>query len=509
MKRRLMALIMVVVVGVWALAGCGSQEKKNNNANSAENAQSTPDAGKQAKNEKTEHIKILMAGTEQPDQQRVVDAMNKLLQEKLNMTIEISMVNFGNYKQQCQLALSGGDDYDVVMIMGSLAANYLNAGYIYELSDLIDKYGKDIIAAMPDTAKAIQMNGKMFGIPMNRDYVQQFSIVMRTDLIKKYGIDTSKIKSLDDMTPVFETVKAKEPDMTMFITQSSSNGYPNQYVWYDQLDNYCGVLMDPKNSTKVTNLFESDEYMDYSKLMYAWNQKGYMLKDGATNTESKQSMMKSGTCFSFPYSYTPTAEVELEQSAGYDLTVVPLEEPMALTSQISTFSWGISSSCENPEKAMEFLNFAYTSPEFNNLLNWGEEGKDYVFEDKDKGIINYPEGVDSKTSGYHLNLGWEIPNEFLTYLWSGSDPDTWVNFKSFNEQSFKSEAFGFVFDSTPVTNEMAAISNVLGQYVNALTAGSAEPEATIKKMNQDLKKAGIDTVIQEKQKQLDAFISNK
>ena len=40
-----------------------------------------------------------------------------------------------------------------------------------------------------------------------------------------------------------------------------------------------------------------------------------------------------------------------------------------------------------------------------NFWNWGEQDKDYVIEDADNGIINFPEGITSDNAGYNLNLG--------------------------------------------------------------------------------------------------------
>ncbi len=67
----------------------------------------------------------------------------------------------------------------------------------------------------------------------------------------------------------------------------------------------------------------------------------------------------------------------------------------------------------------------YGSSEIMNLLNWGEQDKDYVIEDADNGIINFPEGITSDNAGYNLNLGWELPNQFIAYKWTGSDPQLW------------------------------------------------------------------------------------
>ena len=50
---------------------------------------------------------------------------------------------------------------------------------------------------------------------------------------------------------------------------------------------------------------------------------------------------------------------------------------------------------------MEVLDYIYGSSEIMNLLNWGEQDKDYVIEDADNGIINFPEGITSDNAGYN------------------------------------------------------------------------------------------------------------
>lgn len=69
--------------------------------------------------------------------------------------------------------------------------------------------------------------------------------------------------------------------------------------------------------------------------------------------------------------------------------------------------------------------------------------------------------------------------------------------------------FGFTYDSTSVTNELAALSNVKAQYAPALGTGSVNPEETLPKFIEELKKAGIDKVIETKQEQLDKWLSEQ
>lgn len=128
---------------------------------------------------------------------------------------------------------------------------------------------------------------------------------------------------------------------------------------------------------------------------------------------------------------------------------------------------------------MQVLDYIYGSPEVMNLLNWGEEGVDYIIEDEENGIINYPEGVSTENVGYSLNLGWELPNQFIAYKWTGSDPQLWEKMEEFNASAKESTAVGFFFDSAEYSNQIAALSNVVKQYGGTLFSGSGDPEVYI------------------------------
>ena len=88
---------------------------------------------------------------------------------------------------------------------------------------------------------------------------------------------------------------------------------------------------------------------------------------------------------------------------------------MINSSSYSGVIFSVAQNSENPEKAMQVLDYIYGSPEVMNLLNWGEEGTDYVVEDEENGIINYPDGVTADNAGYSFNCGWELPNQFIAY----------------------------------------------------------------------------------------------
>ncbi|MFQ7551643.1 MAG: hypothetical protein ACLRMZ_16640 [Blautia marasmi] len=118
--------------------------------------------------------------------------------------------------------------------------------------------------------------------------------------MEKYNIDTSAIKAPKDMEPVFETVKAGEPDMTMLFSINEGDTPVTRLFGGDPLSdaNYLGVLMDQENDTTITNFFASDWYKDTTTMLYDWYQKGYISKDAGTDTENWRTVCKAGNLFS-------------------------------------------------------------------------------------------------------------------------------------------------------------------------------------------------------------------
>jgi putative aldouronate transport system substrate-binding protein len=97
-------------------------------------------------------------------------------------------------------------------------------------------------------------------------------------------------------------------------------------------------------------------------------------------------------------------------------------------------------------------------------------------------------------------------NQFLNDVWDTEAPDKWEKFRQFNEGATLSPGLGFVFDSTPVKSEVAAVVNIDRQYISALDTGSVDIDRVLPDYIQKLKTAGIEVIIKEKQRQFDQFI---
>ena len=89
---------------------------------------------------------------------------------------------------------------------------------------------------------------------------------------------------------------------------------------------------------------------------------------------------------------------------------------------------------------MQYLNFMYASPEWNNLFMYGEQDVDYTLNDEN--LV-----VQKEDSDYAHVMQWIGPAEFKAYVKEGNPPDLWEQYIDFNNNSLVSLASGFSFDT--------------------------------------------------------------
>lgn len=511
MKRKNIGMILTVAMFAALLGGCGSDsEGTTAGVDTSAGTEQVEEAAVDSGDMYTIHMAYI--GGDLPNEEAVEQALNELVQKDLGMNLELIPLPW-DLGPNLNLMLSGNDDLDILPIRNDLVSGYINSGQIVDLSEYIYDYGQDVIDYMGEDVATIAQdrNGFIFGIPANKEGSLLGGIVMRKDILDELQIDVSTIKTWDDLTPVFEKVKEAHPEMDCLSGTNIVSGVRN---WDNLMDN-LGVLMNCGEDTEIVNLFENDEYVEMVHRVKDWYDSGYIKLDAATTTESVQGLMKNGALFSFVSSIKPGFVEQNEPSIGYELEIAYIyDESGKDTNFLSStaynyFTWGIAQNSENKEKAMQFLNYIFTSPEFNNLINFGIEGEDYVKVEGSDVLIDFPEGKDSSNC-YHLDMGWALPNQFIGYVWNGLPEDEWQQLRDFNDSARKSKALGFMYDAAEVSNELVALKSVLSEYQKALETGSvSDVDATLKEFNEKLYEAGLQKVIDVKQEQFDEWLAGK
>lgn len=436
---------------------------------------------------------------------RIAEKISELTLRDLNMTLKLEILTYPQYFQTIPLELATREKLDIFATQYGDAAQYALNGYVVDLAPLLDTCGPHMLSTYTsDTiAKACSLNGFLVGMPAHKENNIQKSFIIRTDILEKYEIDPAGIKTLDDINAAFEKISAGEPDRWM-LTAGKSMNVP--ILSDSSIGSGSGVcLMGTAEEPVAVNFYATEEYAAWLHQMREWYEKGWVNPAAATDEQAVLTFLM-GQSISYLHGYAhPLTEPELEIVSGFDITLIPISEQLCTTASCAEISFSVSAGSPAPEKAVMMLDYLMTQPAAANLLNWGVEGVDYVVKD---GIADFPEGMDATTVGYHFAQGWMIPNQFICTPWV-TGPNAYADTVAYNAAAKESAALGFFFDPSNVMNELAAIGNVASEYVDALNTGSVDPDEYLPEFLQALDDAGMQTMIDEVQRQLDAFLAAK
>ena len=358
----------------------------------------------------------------------------------------------------------------------------------------------------------------MYGVPLAYINANDQAFVARKDILDKYGIeiDSDKIYSFDELEDIFATVKEGEGDGFYMVAGGMDSDYP---FGAEYATDACGqspasgvIMIDSDDQGTIVNQYATDEYKEYADQMYAWNQAGYFSPDASTNQDSSTTLINGGNYLGTFLNYSGSNTLtDYQNDTGYEGVAIRTMEAVARSNEYSSVLWSIPSTCDNPEKTMEFLNYLYKSSDLTNLLRYGIEGQSYeVVESNDDGtLIKFPEGKDATTVPY-----WQMFGVYGDRLsWYIQEPNKITMNKELKEFSDsitkKSPILGYVFDINNVSAKYSAVDSVIQQYVSIISSGSIDPEQELPEFLSALETAGIDDVIAENQKQLDEWKKNQ
>ena len=483
---------------VLSMAACGNSAGSggNQSAGGDNNA-----ASENTSNEETTKLVLYMASAgNMEDAPKVEEKVNEYIKPLINAEVSLNYINMGSYSEQIGLMVRSGEQIDMLFSFESDTRNYIRQDAVLPLDDLLDKYGSGIVEQIgADNLEAARVNGSIYSLPTLKDMAISRMFVYNKEMADEAGVDFSNVKEISDLTDIFAKVKEKYPDCSMFGGAGGNTVNFESWDW-DNLSDSMGVLMDYGSTLDVVDLFETDEYKELCEMMHEWYDAGYIEKDFATSSETWSSRMQAGTAFGGITSYKPGALQSVESQVGKECGYVVLTDAFSYTSSIVNTNWMIPASTVNADKAMEFLNLMYTDSTVANLLINGIEGVHY--EENEDGTISY---IDKDNCKYQQYLGWAYGNQFITKVWSGNDLDVYDQTREFNTEAVKSKALGFSFDNSNVVNELTACNNVATKYRTSLECGEVDPDEVLPKFIEELKSAGIDKIVAEKQAQLDSW----
>ena len=523
MKRKLLATILTMTMALSA-AGCGSATSESSSGDAVQDTGSDVESSSD-QSEGTEStaddtqvetdteiwecvVPWPSIGDSPTGLQDVENAVNAISEAEIGVHVTLNPIYCFDLNKQQTLAISSGDKLDLCLIMLETNASYVNNGSIIPLNDLYEQYGSEIAASLGVAVNAGTVGDTLYSIPTGNVYGMGQGFLIRSDLLEKYGYDsTNHDVTVEEMEEILAAIKVGEGDTFYPIA-----GLPTFELFeaYDELGaslSSGGIFVDGDTST-VVDVYESDEFAEYANTMYRWAQAGYISPD-ASSTDGGTDLVKSGQYGGQGSSTQPGQNVWAANNSGYDMTSLTVVAPYSKTTSLSNISFGITSNCDNPEKAMQLINLMYSNNSIGTLLSSGIEGVDYVVTDSDDEghmIVTYPDGLDSSTIPYYNMFGvWPNSKAQLEPL----TIDYFQEIADYNADMKYSAAFGYTFDSSAYATQIAAIDSVWSQYQDTIEGGKADPSEILPQFIQALKDAGIDEVIAANQEQYDSWLVSK
>lgn len=506
MKRKTLSILLAMGMTVSAFAGCGgSAEQKGEQKPSEESSNGSE--GNSSDSEETCEVAIQLVNIspELSDIVAVEEAVNKITEPAINCTVDIQNLFIGDLPTTTSMNVVSDEKMDIIAVgLTQKLSDIYDDGILMPLDDYL-QYAPEYTAAVDSVKKAGQVNGVQYALPSNPYVARGSGFVYNKDVADELGIEMKDGITVEDLTEVFAKVKEKGMYGTSYGQASTLAVamWSNGEVFGTNAD--FGYIADPENSTTIENFYASEEFKRICKLSKEWVDAGYLPSDSLTDSTTVQEYFTMQKLFGTVTAYDIAQYAVWQKGLDFTIDIVEMADPIVSTSATSETMWGLASNCKNPQKAMELLELIYTNKDLANLLMYGVEGLNYTLVEGTENVCT-TEGSEHGSDGY-TSIFTKYGNPTKT-LAAYPNTDQYADeMEAYNKDVVVSKCLGYVFDSSNVSAEAGAISNVIAEYLPRVQAGMVDDvDAAIEELVAALDKAGMTDVIAENQKQMDAFM---
>lgn len=474
--------LVITCMAVMSFSGCGKKEEDGSLTT----------------------LKWYLPCNETSGREDVETELNKLL-EKDGLQVELLYITQAEYTKKMQLINGAREEYDLCF-----TSNWLNdfnknvsGGAFYDITDLVPEYAPETYASMKkEIWDGIKVDGVLYAVPSWQIFNKGVTMMSLDKHYEKTGMSPESIHTMQDVDKFVRKLHEVEPNANLFLNN-----------WDVAMQNY-GLL--PVGATnlpgavyykaddcyKVVNQFETEDFKEYVSMVRGWVEDGVLYKDYLINADVTSMInagtnfyaIRFGTCSPFAASQISTDKYNYEMSC--------LGEHVICTDGITAAMTAVSSTTKNPEAAVKLLEIVNTRPEVMNLICYGIEGKHYnkVSDNRIELIPN---------SDYTAPRSFFVGSSKNLYLTHQYEDGVWEETEEWNNTAEISPIFGFVPDTSPISGQLANCQNIIKEQIDVLVRGYVPVDEGIKKLNDSLKTAGVDEIIDEYQRQLDEWVSKK
>lgn len=512
MKKRLVAGLAALSMLAY-LAACGGGTTPTggqaNTGNGETNANETTEPGGDSDLEPYNLVYQVISNSVSGEVATIEEAINELIEPLINATVTINMVTYADWAERAIVPIQSGEKVDL-----TFTADWQN--YVRSISqnlftplndpgssvgDLLNTYAAEAVELLGEGfVLGAQVDGINYAVPTNKELTIPGGFVYNEDLVEKYNVDITAIKTVHDLVPILEEVKAGEGD-NFYPYLTAGTHYMLPYAGaasnVPEAVFYTGYLGDSVDDLEIYSYWEEDYIMEFYERIREFYVAGYIHPDSYLSTYQYNDFLNAGDWFvtSQPLKGNTAKTDELEAASGnpnLKLAEQQIQDNWQFTNDAGGSMLAIPTTSEDPARAMMFINLMHTNADVTNTMTYGVEDVHYTF--VEDGIVSINE--DRNWNGAHAG-NWIMGNQFIQYVSENEDPDKFVLMQEFSEQGLPHPSLGFRFDLTPVENEIAALTNVKQGIEQSIRTGAVDPTVEIPNLVEQMKAAGLEDVIEE------------
>ncbi len=455
------------------------------------------------------------------------------IEKLLNVKIEWNHAPSGQLNDKINTMIAAMDLPDIIDSFNDAYAkgpdDAIEQGIILRLNELIDQYAPDfkaVLEAYPEARRQVTTDsGNIWAFPclQPKEEPSWRGPCIRQDLLDEYGLKVPT--SIAELEKVLYTFKEKGVEVPLYCNPVKDAATVEDGFIISAFDMGPRFYMKPDANGKQTVHYYAmdDQFKAYLELMKKWYDDGILDKEFDTRDgDSAESIMTQGKVgvYASGRGYGPTLRIQTNARKNGDENFtlelfpnLPLENGGEVHYRQTNFinksnNAVITTSCENPELAVKYLNFGY-SEEGAMFYNYGLEGLTYTIVD---GKPQFTEYVTNNPDGYGwTNLRESIKRHTGSYLrdWTAF-PATEFELRCMNTWSLAGNDYVMppVSRTAEESTRYAKIMGDVKVYVEECVAGfitGAKPISEFESFRSVLSGMGVEEAIQIQQAALDRY----
>lgn len=412
----------------------------------------------------------------------------------------------GSYTEELEKDLADNTQIDIISTMNRAYGydSYVNAykyyvskGWFEPLEDYLSEteIGKKLKDSVSDNYwEGLKYNGKIYGFDNDfSSLVSSLGFDLNADVLEKQGLDVNELKGSYDSVLEKLLQYCKKNELKLSCGKLDNL---NQYLDYDFLDSFLYI----DENGKAKNIYENDKV----KKLFSLLEKGYSddcIQVGTpanlTNylgemaTASLGAYSRNGVKTNDFYGLSVSSKEKYSGTCSYQVYPEKFD-----TIHSSSIASGVSSTSEHKDMAFDALATIMTDEKLNSIIFYGPDYKE----------VNGCVEVDDKDENYYYG-STNLDNMLVRKpLKSCQSPDMNKNIKDALDNAAISDYAGFYFDTSKVGKQILAVEDIVSSVnENFPTEKYNNAEKYLEHLNKQLYDAGLQDILDEANRQLEAY----